>query len=135
MREAVPKYRDLIIKRINPFIRRVQLDPFNTSETARRLIEDYKRGDHNGAFWGIRTDFADYHLNDDPLDCLHRNPQPLADIPTRLEKMPSDVQDRLMNWGYAICDAALRAHIDVALQEKLKIEIRPSTEFPFAGGY
>jgi NTE family protein len=101
----------------------------------RRLIEDYKRGDHNGAFWGIRTDFADYHLNDDPLDCLHRNPQPLADIPTRLEKMPRDVQDRLMNWGYAICDAALRAHVDEALQKELGIKLAPPTEFPFAGGY
>jgi NTE family protein len=101
----------------------------------RRLIEDYDRGDHNGAFWGIKTDFADYHLKDDPLDCLHRTPQPLADIATRLEKMPRDVQDRLMNWGYAICDAALRAHVDDALQEKLGIKIVPPTVFPFAGGY
>jgi NTE family protein len=49
--------------------------------------------------------------------------------------MQRDVQDRLMNWGYAICDAALRAHVDADLQAKLKIEIRPSNQFPFAGGY
>ena len=49
--------------------------------------------------------------------------------------MQRDVQDRLMNWGYAICDAALRTHVDVDLQAKLKIEIRPSNQFPFAGGY
>jgi NTE family protein len=101
----------------------------------RYLIDSYKRGDRAGAYWGIRTNFADYGLQSDPLDCLKRNPEPLAEIPTRLEKMPRDVQDRLMNWGYAICDAALRTHIDAALQEKLKIEIRPSAEFPFAGGY
>ena len=101
----------------------------------RYLIDSYKRGDHTGAYWGIRTNFADYGLQGDPLDCLKRNPEPLAEIPTRLEKMPRDVQDRLMNWGYAICDAALRAHIDTALQETLKIEIRPSTTFPFSGGY
>jgi len=43
-----------------------------------------------------------------------RNPSPLANIPTRSEKMPADVQNHLMNWGYAVCDAALREHIDAA---------------------
>lgn len=41
VRESVPQYRTLLIKRINPFVRRVQLDPFNAAETARRLIDDY----------------------------------------------------------------------------------------------
>ena len=83
----------------------------------RTLIDSYKRGDHTGTFWGIRTDFADYKLASDPLKCLTREPAPLAKIPTRLEKMPRDVQNRLMNWGYAICDAALRAHVDAAAEE------------------
>jgi NTE family protein len=38
-------------------------------------------------------------------------------------------------WGYAICDAALRTHVDAKLQAELKIEIAPSSRFPFAGGY
>lgn len=101
----------------------------------RHLIDAYIRGDHTGTYWGIRTSFADYHLTDDPLGCLHRNPQPLAEIATRLEKMPRDVQDKLMNWGYAVCDAALRAHISPALQAKLGITITPPTGFPFPGGY
>jgi NTE family protein len=101
----------------------------------RYLIEAYKRGDHTGAFWGIRTNFADYGLKDDPLGCLRRDPQPLADIPTRLEEMPRDVQSRLMNWGYAVCDAALRAHLDEALQAKLGIKIVPPAAFPFTGDY
>jgi len=71
----------------------------------------------------------------DPLQCKTRNPEPLADIPTRLEKMPPDVQNRLMNWGYAICDAALRAHIDVNLQAKLEIQITDPNKFPFPDGY
>jgi NTE family protein len=101
----------------------------------RYLIESYERGDHTGTYWGIRTNFADYGLQSDPLGCLKRNPEPLAEIPTRLEKMPRDRQDRLMNWGYAICDAALRTHVDAKLQAELKIEIAPSSQFPFAGGY
>jgi NTE family protein len=95
----------------------------------------YTRKDHSGTYWGIRTSFADYKLADDPLQCLTRNPPPLAEIPTRLQAMPEDVQDRLMNWGYAICDAALRAHLDPTLQAKLGVKIDPPKQFPFAGGY
>jgi NTE family protein len=101
----------------------------------RFLIDSYERKDHNGTYWGIRTSFADYKLADDPLKCSTRNPAPLAEIPTRLEAMPNNVQDRLMNWGYAICDAALRAHIDAALQTELGAKIGLPTKFPFDGGY
>jgi NTE family protein len=101
----------------------------------RNLIDSYGRKDHNGTYWGIRTSFADYKLADDPLKCLTRNAVPLAEIPTRLEAMPRNVQDRLMNWGYAICDAALRAHVDAALQSKLSVKIDLPTKFPFEGGY
>jgi hypothetical protein len=41
------------------------------------------------------------------------------------------VQDRLMNWGYAICDAALRAHLSQDLQAELGVSIQPS----IAAGY
>jgi NTE family protein len=101
----------------------------------RHLIESYLRGDHTGTYWGIRTSFADYGLAEDPLRCATRNPMPLAEIPTRLEAMAPKIQDRLMNWGYAVCDAALRAHLDGALQTKLDVKITPPLNFPFAGGY
>jgi NTE family protein len=101
----------------------------------RHLIDSYIRGEHTGTFWGIRTDFANYKLATDPLKCLTRKPAPLAEIPTRLEKIPRDVQNRLMNWGYAICDAALRAHINAALQQQLGIKITDPDKFPFPGDY
>lgn len=41
IREAVPAYRNLIIKRINPFVRRLQLDGLDATTAARRLVEDY----------------------------------------------------------------------------------------------
>jgi type II restriction endonuclease EcoO109I-like protein len=41
MRGAVPKYRPLIIARINPFIRRIEFEGLNASQTANRLVEDY----------------------------------------------------------------------------------------------
>jgi NTE family protein len=49
--------------------------------------------------------------------------------------MPVNVQNRLMNWGYAVCDAALRAHIDAALQAKLGVQIVETNVFPFPGEY
>jgi NTE family protein len=29
--------------------------------------------------------------------------------------MPDDIQEKLINWGYAACDAALRRHVDPRL--------------------
>jgi NTE family protein len=101
----------------------------------RHLIESYQRGDHTGTYWGIRTNFGDYKLDADPLKCAARDPTSLAALPTRLEKMPVATQNGLMNWGYAICDAALRAHIDAALQQKFGISLAPPTRFPFPGDY
>lgn len=101
----------------------------------RHLIDSYKRGDHTGTYWGIRTHFADYGLSVDPLNCSQRDPTPLAEIPTRLQAMPKAQHDKLVNWGYAVCDAALRTHLKPALQAKLGINITPPTKFPFSAGY
>lgn len=100
----------------------------------RHLISDYESGLHTGTLWAIGTRFADYKVKD-VLGCTGRDPLPLAQIPTRLQAMDRSQQDKLMNWGYAICDAALRAHISPALQQKLGISIGEPPGFPFAGGY
>ena len=39
----------------------------------------------------------------------------LAAISTRLKRMEDKLQERLINWGYAVCDAALRKHVDQQL--------------------
>jgi hypothetical protein len=41
MREAVPNYRNLIIKRINPFIRQIELEGCTAEQAAERMVEDY----------------------------------------------------------------------------------------------
>ena len=61
----------------------------------------------DGAYWGIRTNIADYGLAD-ALPCLHEKTMVLASVPTRLAKVPNLTQERLINWGYAVCDAAMR---------------------------
>ena len=61
----------------------------------------------NGTYWGIRTNIADYGLPD-ALSCSHEKTMRIAAEPTRLAKIPDQRQERLINWGYAVCDAALR---------------------------
>jgi NTE family protein len=100
----------------------------------RHLIESFQQGQHTGTYWGIGTHFNDYKTTD-PLECAKRDPTPLAEIPTRLEAMPTNVQNKLMNWGYSVCDAALRSHLSPSLQQKLDVAIDEPKNFPFPGGY
>jgi NTE family protein len=85
----------------------------------RQVIDSFKadEGDsvhRKGAYWGIRTDVADYELPD-ALPCPLARTTELAEIPTRLKRLDDELQERLINWGYAVCDAALRKHVDPGL--------------------
>ena len=80
----------------------------------RQLITAYQRGERKGAYWGIRSDVADYRLPD-AMPCPAERTLALAAVPTRLARMEPEHQERLINWGYAICDAALRRHVDPAV--------------------
>ncbi|MEX2170075.1 MAG: patatin-like phospholipase family protein [Pirellulales bacterium] len=75
----------------------------------RQLIDSYNNKLRCGAYWGIRTDIRNYQLPDAlpaPFDQTLR----LADTPTRLKRLPEHRQQQIMNWGYAVCDAAIRKH-------------------------
>ena len=67
-----------------------------------------------GTYWGIRSHIEDYLLPT-ALDCPKQKTQRLADIATRMSRVEPIVQEQLINWGYAICDAALRKHYDPGL--------------------
>jgi len=88
----------------------------------RELIEAYKSGEISGAYWGTYTDIQEYEVPT-PLDCPIEKTTALAQVQTRLKKMPSRTQEELINWGYAVCDAALRAYVDT--------NIAPPTDFPY----
>lgn len=79
----------------------------------------------NGAYWGIRTDIADYGLGD-ALPCDYGRTTALAATPTRLKRLDDGLQERLINWGYAVCDAALRRHYVP--------ELGPAPAFPYETG-
>jgi NTE family protein len=80
----------------------------------RQLIDSYLARERNGAYWGIRTDIQSYDL-DTALPCPLGRTTELAHLPTRLKRLDDGLQQRLINWGYAVCDAALRKHGDSAL--------------------
>ncbi|WP_291858172.1 patatin-like phospholipase family protein [Bradyrhizobium sp.] len=92
----------------------------------RQVIDSFKSKARKGAYWGIRTDIADYALPD-ALDCPLARTMQLAELPTRLKRLDDTTQERLINWGYAVCDAALRAHVDATLQPK------PAFPYPNSG--
>ncbi len=83
----------------------------------RIIIDAYEVKNRLGAFWSIRTDIRNYRLPRNPLGCPFEQTIRLANIATRLKALPPDTQERLINWGYAACDAALRRHVDPGLPE------------------
>jgi NTE family protein len=85
----------------------------------RQVIASFQRPeadrDHRkGAYWGIRSDIDNYSAPG-TLACSSEKVDPLAHTATRLARLPDAHQKGLTNWGYAICDAAVRAHVDRAL--------------------
>lgn len=83
----------------------------------RQVIDSFESKARKGAYWGIRTDIAKYKLPD-ALPCPLPRTTQLAELPTRLKRLDDTTQERLINWGYAVCDAALRAHVDATLKPK-----------------
>jgi NTE family protein len=79
----------------------------------RQVIGSFTSGERKGTYWGVRGDILDYRLAD-ALPCPVEQTLALAEYPTRLAKVPDATQEQLVNWGYAICDAAMRRHVVAA---------------------
>jgi NTE family protein len=107
----------------------------------RLLIESYElhRADpqnpsgRSGAYWGIRQDMQKYAKPPAPhkpppglLFCPFDKTILLANESTRLDDISDATQNRLINWGYAVCDASMRTWHNRALAEP--------RGFPYAGG-
>src|SRR5439155_14138986 len=77
----------------------------------RQLIASYQRGERLGAYFAIRSEIDHFGIGG-PLAAPFDRTQALASVATRLRALAQDVQERLINWGYTICDAAMRRHMD-----------------------
>lgn len=97
----------------------------------RHLIHSYERELRKGTYWGISTDIANYEVNTPlSLSCPHKKTMKLAQVDTRLQRMPQTLQRQLTNWGYAVCDAALVKYQN-DFSDCISMPIEVPQEFPF----
>ena len=89
----------------------------------RQVISSFEAGAREGSYWGIWTPIRKYKVRN-PLPCPEERTLELAETPTRLKQMPVALRRRLINWGYAACDASVRKFV-------LKGVPAPK-EFPYA---
>lgn len=80
----------------------------------RWLVSEFAAGRKRGAYWGIATRIGDFDASD-ALAADNTLTGELDEVSTRLAAVDEQLQGRLMNWGYALCDAALRTRAKLAL--------------------
>jgi NTE family protein len=78
----------------------------------RQAVLSFVDGRRTGAYWGIRSHVRDFGLADPIVDPTDVDVRALAEIKTRLARMSQAIQEQLINWGYVMCDTAMRAHFD-----------------------
>ncbi|MGO9371653.1 MAG: patatin-like phospholipase family protein [Syntrophobacteraceae bacterium] len=76
----------------------------------RALIDDFKNRRRKGTYWGIKTEISEYG-SPNTLPCDPAKVKKLALIRTRLNSFSEQEQCELINWGYALCDAAMRSFV------------------------
>ena len=79
----------------------------------RQVVGGYLAGDREGSYWSIRGHIGDYGPPLGSLPCPDASTLRLAQTKTRLKEMDDVLQERLINWGYAICDAAMRRWVEL----------------------
>jgi NTE family protein len=96
----------------------------------RQLIASYKakqgeRGWRRGTYWAVGSDVRHYHFPG-ALPAPFDRTSELARLPTQLRPFGKPLDERLINWGYAICDTAVRKHFGQPND--------PPATFPYPGG-
>jgi NTE family protein len=76
----------------------------------RQVVGGLAAGLREGTYWSIWSDVADFELPN-AIPAAETVTKALAGISTRLGKLEEAQQEKLINWGYAICDTAMRKHV------------------------
>ena len=100
------------------------------SEPMRRrmLIKGFADGLRKGAYWSIDAPMTDWYSAEGMLPCDRNLITALARMRTRLNRFSDAEQSLLINWGYAVSDAAIRFHLLKSGQ--LKKPIWPYEDYP-----
>ena len=81
----------------------------------RRVIAELDSKKVKGAYWGIATHIDGYKLakygKHPPMVHDNSTTGELSKVRTRLNRFHPEEQGRLINWGYALADAALRRYL------------------------
>ena len=88
----------------------------------RVLLNALTDGRRSGAYWSIRASIDHYPV-DGKLTCPSDKTRELANIKTDLAAKDITTQRRLINWGYAMCDAGIRSWVED--------DLPPPDDFPF----
>ena len=118
--EALPKVRgDWVLQSY-----RVMQTSDNQVRSLRKrvLLNALTDGRRSGAYWSIRGSIDHYPI-EDKLLCPADKTRELANIKTDLAAKDITTQRRLINWGYAMCDAGIRSWVEDGLP--------PPDDFPF----
>lgn len=97
----------------------------------RQLIASFKakegeRGWRRGTYWAVSSDVRHYKLPGHLPAPIKRTTE-LAELGTQLRPFGKEFDERLINWGYAICDTAIRKHFP-------GFGPYPPPAFPYPGG-
>ncbi len=90
----------------------------------RQAVEAFKSGVRKGTYWSISANTAEDYQISTPLNCPFEKTALLAQIDTRLKKLDQSIQEKLINWGYAVSDLGMRQYVDQS--------IKTSDKFPCA---
>ena len=81
----------------------------------RKLIDDFTQKIRGGAYWGIATEIENYQLDQNgkapALLSDNLKTASMKDIRTRLNHFKADEQEQLIDWCYALTDAAMRRYV------------------------
>jgi NTE family protein len=92
----------------------------------RMVIRGYQDKERGGAYWNIASEISAYKLKD-PIIPDNDLTKSLRFVRTRLNSFSPEEQGQLINWGYAIADAAIRKWVS---PQKLGDWEWPSPEYP-----
>lgn len=114
--EDQPKPGLLLVSQSARFLRTLSIIDRQSRALRRRwMMRELLRGEMKGTFWRIGTNIDEYPLptSGRPAAMMKYNDRAksLAHMRTRLNAFSDREQGWLINWGYALTDAALRSHV------------------------
>jgi NTE family protein len=109
-RQAI-RVLDIVTEQTRALRRRALMQDFQQTQEAGLTAST--AANRNGTYWGIKTKIDAYALAD-ALLMDNAVTSELQHIRTRLNEFSEVEQGRLINWGYALTDAAMRKYVDTA---------------------